>query len=62
MKNVVLLKKRFFLKKLLKNNAKKLFLEGQKNIEDLKSILTPIKIKIHEENIIKIVNKTSSIN
>ena len=61
MKNVVLLKKRFFLKKLLKNNAKKLFLEGQ-NIEDLKSILTPIKIKIHGENIIKIVNKTSSIN
>ena len=61
MKNVVLLKKRFFLKKLLKNNVKKLFLEGQ-NIEDLKSILTPIKIKIHEENIIKIVNKTSYIN
>lgn len=30
MKNVVLLKKRFFLKKLLKNNVKKLFLEGQK--------------------------------
>lgn len=61
MKNVVLLKKRFFLKKLLKNNVKKLFLKGQ-NIEDLKSILTPIKIKIHGENIIKIVNKTSSIN
>lgn len=61
MKNVVLLKKRFFLKKLLKNNVKKLFLEGL-NIEDLKSILTPIKIKIHGENIIKIVNKTSSIN
>lgn len=33
-----------------------------KIIEDLKSILTPIKIKIHGENIIKIVNKTSSIN
>lgn len=29
MKNVVLLKKRFFLKKLLKNNVKKLFLEGK---------------------------------
>ena len=40
----------------------KIVSQRPKNIEDLKSVLTPIKIKIHGENIIKIVNKTSSIN